>query len=145
MNAIFSDVLKVVFGSALSITSAYILLNVENRKQIISKKHDFAIKELGEKVFSPLLNELAEYETKNKLGRTHQINLQKVIESISKNQFQLLFTNDSVNHIINNIYTFATSTTNSDTVNSKTQDQLIIESIIDLRTELRRSYSGYRM
>lgn len=145
MMTFWNDVFKIVLGAIISISSSFILLMVENKKQIIAKKHDLAIKDLGDKLFSPLLNELALYETKKKLGKNHTIDLVLILDCIRKNQFLLLFTTSEIEGKIKVIYEFATSSTQSNSSTVDTQDEIIIQYISELKYELQEVYSRYRM
>lgn len=145
MTSLWSDVFKVLLGAVISIASSYVLLFVEGKKQIIAKKHDLAIRELGDKLFSPLLNELAQSEIKKKLNRSYNVNVKLITELISENQFLLLFTNETIANRVSAIYEYTTTTTKIDKQNVKTQDELILESIADLKKELEKVYSKYRM
>lgn len=82
---------------------------------------------------------------RKKLGRHHTFPVQTIIDTISINQYLLIFANDNVRNIINNIYEFGTSTSSDNGNTIKTQDELIIEELCLLREELNSIYSKYRM
>ncbi|MEK3865789.1 hypothetical protein MHH60_20165 [Paenibacillus sp. FSL H7-0716] len=145
MAPAYLTTINVFIGAALSVVTTFIFLRAENMKQIMTRKHEFSVKELGEKIFSPLLIELVRHETKKKLGRHHTFPVQTIIDTISINQYLLIFANDNVRNIINNIYEFGTSTSSDNGNTIKTQDELIIEELCLLREELNSIYSKYRM
>ena len=145
MNTIAIDILKILLGAIVSIATAFVLLRAENNKLIMAKKHEFAVKDLGEKIFNPLLSELLTYESKKKLGRSYQFPIEHIIKLIIANQYLLLFTSEDVRNVINNIYEFATTTSNISNNNIKTQDDLIYGELLELRKKLSSLYSVYRM
>ncbi|MCZ8516327.1 hypothetical protein O9H85_28835 [Paenibacillus filicis] len=145
MSSIYFDILKILLGAVISIITTFVLLKAENQKQIITRRHEYALKELGEKLFSPLLTELSTYNNKIKLGRTYTLNITLISDCISKYQYLLFFTSDSVKKTIIDINEFCYSTSEISGDNITTQDALIINKLEELKDKLTDEYSKYRM
>ncbi|MGI2294192.1 hypothetical protein [Paenibacillus sp. GXUN7292] len=145
MKNLLLDIIKLLVGGGISVITTYVVLLAENKKNIQTRKHELALKELGEKLFAPLLLELTTYESKNNLQLKHTFNLQAILEPISKYQFEILLLSEETYIQIQKIYDFAVSTSNTGGDNVKTQDTILFEHLNELRNKLRHEYFKYRM